>query len=79
MKALKAFIKPLVAPQIRVKIKLKLIFSLCPGTGRERLWIISNSARKDLLLYRINLHNFRQQNLVSAVLIIQFPLNSIFV
>ena len=39
MKVFKAFIKPFEAPQIGVKKKkkIKLIFYLRPGSGRERL------------------------------------------
>ena len=37
MKAFKAFIKPFETPQRSVKIKFNLIFSLCPGLGREGL------------------------------------------
>ena len=37
MKALKAFIKPFKAPQRSTKIKIKLIFSLRLGSGREGL------------------------------------------
>ena len=37
MKTLMAFIKPFEAPQRNVKIKFKLIFSPCPGPGREGL------------------------------------------
>ena len=37
MKAFKAFIKPFEAPQRYVKIKIKLIYSLCPGSRREGL------------------------------------------
>ena len=37
MKAFKAFIKPLEAPQRSVKKKVNLIFSLCPGLGRKGL------------------------------------------
>ena len=37
MNAFKAFIKPFEAPQRSVKIKFKLIFSLCPGSEREGL------------------------------------------
>ena len=34
---LKAFIKPFEAPQRSVKIKIELLFSYCPGLGREEL------------------------------------------
>ena len=37
MKALKAFIKPFEALQRSVKLKFKLFFSLCPGSGWEEL------------------------------------------
>ena len=37
IKTFKASIKPLEAPQRRVKIKNKLICSLCPGSKREGL------------------------------------------
>ena len=37
MKTLMAFIKPFEAPQRNVKITFKLIFSPCPGSGREGL------------------------------------------
>ena len=42
--ALKAFIKPFEVTQRSVKIKMKLIFSLCLGLGREGLnsWIMFN-------------------------------------
>ena len=39
--ALKVFIKPFEAPQRSVKIKkVKLIFSLCPRSGKEGLKLI---------------------------------------
>ena len=41
MKALKAFIKPFEAPQISLKKKFKLIFSLRWGPGRKGLTSMS--------------------------------------
>ena len=49
MKAFEAFTKPFEAPQRSVKIKIfKLIFSFCPGFGREGL----NMKKRNNLIVR---------------------------
>ena len=55
MKALKAFMKPFEALLRSAKIKFKLIFSLCPGSGREGLnsEIIDGKAFETLIITSI--------------------------
>ena len=55
---LKAF-KPFEAPQRSVKIKFKLIFYSCPGSGREGLIMIDNMA-DDIVAYFLSLEKLDQ-------------------
>ena len=65
---MKAFIKPFEAPQRSAKIKFNLIFSLCPGLGRQGLSCLQREKRTPPLnLFPLNVIKGTEENSYSLL------------